>query len=98
MDSGGDIYVSTGNGVFDEGSGLSLSNDYGDSNLRLSPFAGVTPNGTNLNLAGWFTPYDQAFLQSVDGDLGAGAVVLLPDQTTGRRIFWPRWAKRASSI
>jgi hypothetical protein len=82
--NGGDVYVSTGNGVFDEGSGMSLENDYGDSILRLNPVTGntVTPNGLNLNLNGWFTPYDEYNLEQNDTDLGSGGVVLLPDQTS----------------
>jgi hypothetical protein len=82
--NGGDVYVSTGNGVFDEGSGMSLENDYGDSILRLTPVSGntVTPNGLNLTLNGWFTPYDELNLENNDTDLGSGGVVLLPDQTS----------------
>ena len=82
--NGGDVYVSTGNGVFDEGSGMPLENDYGDSILRLAPVTGntVTPNGLNLNLTGWFTPYDELNLENGDTDLGSGGVVLLPDQTS----------------
>ena len=83
VDAGGDVYVSTGNGVFDEGPLMSLQNDYGDSILRLSPVAGSTPNGTNLQLAGWFTPDDELTLEQNDIDLGSGAVVLLPDQSSG---------------
>jgi hypothetical protein len=82
VDSGGDIYVSTGNGIFDEGSGMPMENDYGDSILRLSPIVGHTPNGQNLQLAGWFTPYDQLALSQNDTDVGSGAVVLLPDQNS----------------
>jgi hypothetical protein len=37
----------------------------------------------NLNIAGWFTPYDQLTLAQTDADLGSGAVVLLPNQTSG---------------
>jgi hypothetical protein len=82
--NGGNVYVSTGNGVFDEGSGMPLENDYGDSILRLAPVIGntVTPNGLNLNLTGWFTPYDELNLANDDTDLGSGGVVLLPDQTS----------------
>jgi hypothetical protein len=84
IDSGGDVYVSTGNGIFDQGSGLPMENDYGDSILRLSPTAvtTTTPNGENLQLAGWFTPYDQLTLAQYDTDLGSGGVVLLPDQNS----------------
>lgn len=82
VDAGGDVYVSTGNGVFDEGSGMPLENDYGDSILRLTPIAGNTPNGANLQLAGWFTPYNEIKLENTDTDLGSSAVVLLPDQTS----------------
>jgi hypothetical protein len=82
VDSGRDIYIATGNGVFDQGSGMPMENDYGDSILRLSPIAGNTPNGENLQLAGWFTPYDQLTLSQNDTDVGSGAVVLLPDQNS----------------
>ena len=80
IDSGGDVYVSTGNGVFDEAP-PPPSNDYGDSLLRLHFMNGSTPNGTNLSVAGWFTPYDQAQLSQSDADLGSGASVLFPNQT-----------------
>ena len=80
VDSGGDIYVSTGNGIFDANSTTVPFNDYGDSLLRLRPFSGNTFNGVNLNLIDWFTPYDQGNLALNDTDLGSGAIVLLPDQ------------------
>jgi hypothetical protein len=82
IDSGGDIYVATGNGVFDEAP-PPPDNDYGDSILRLHPKSGSTLNGVNLTVAGWFTPYDEQTLQQEDGDLGSGAPVLLPNQTSG---------------
>jgi len=74
--------VTTGNGLFDA-LPLPSSYDYGDSILRVHPFLGITPNGVNLGVAGYFTPDDQAFLEKVDGDLGSGSAVLLPDQTSG---------------
>ena len=83
VDSTGDIYVTTGNGVFDQSSSMSMENDYGDSVLRLTPLAGSTPNGQNLHLAGSFTPFDELTLAQNDTDLGSGAAVLLPDQTVG---------------
>lgn len=82
IDSGGDVYVTTGNGVFDEAP-PPPNNDYGDSILRLHTVKGSTLNGVNLSVAGWFTPYDQLTLAQTDGDLGSGAAVLFPDQTSG---------------
>jgi len=82
IDAGGDIYVVTGNGVFDEAP-PPPENDYGDTILRLHPFTGDTPNGVNLEVAAWFTPDNQLNLAENDTDLGAGAAVLLPDQTSG---------------
>jgi hypothetical protein len=81
IDSGGDVYVATGNGVFDEAP-PPPDNDYGDSVLRLHSMTGSTPNGKNLTVAGWFTPYDQLTLAENDTDLGSGSPVLLPAQTT----------------
>ena len=54
-DSGGDIYITTGNGAFDEAP-APPDNDYGDSILRLHPFNGSTPNGVNLSVAGCSLP------------------------------------------
>lgn len=82
IDGGGDIYVTTGNGVFDEAP-PPPNNDYGDSILRLHSMKGSTLNGVNLGVAGWFTPYDQLTLAQTDADLGSGAAVLLPNQTSG---------------
>ncbi len=83
VDSSGDIYVATGNGVFDQGSGMPMEDDYGDSVLRLHPFSGSTPNGVNLEVGGWFTPDTENSLEQSDADLGSGAPLLLPDQTVG---------------
>lgn len=80
IDSGGDVYVSTGNGVFDE-LPPPPNDDYGDTILRLHYAAGTTLNGVNLSIAGYFTPYDQATLAEYDTDLGSGGVVLFPNQT-----------------
>jgi IPT/TIG domain len=84
VDSDGNIYVSTGNGVFDANNTPPFpDNDYGDSVLKLTPFTGSTSNGENLNLVDSFTPDDQSCLANSDTDLGSGDVVLLPDQTSG---------------
>jgi hypothetical protein len=63
----GNFYLETGNGTFDPANA-----NYGDSVLKLS-----TSNG--LDLADYFTPYDQAYLDAQDLDLGSGGVVVLPD-------------------
>lgn len=77
----GDLFVATGNGVFDEAP-PPPDHDYGDSVLRLHSMTGSTPNGENLSVAGWFTPFDQLTLAENDTDLGSGSPVLLPTQTT----------------
>ncbi len=82
VDATGDVYVVTGNGIFDE-LPLPALNDYGDSIIRLHPFTGATSNGVNLSVGGWFTPDDQETLTENDTDLGSGSTVLLPDQTSG---------------
>ena len=64
-DSSGYLYFSTGNGAFD---GVT---NYGDTFLKLA-----TPG---LNVADYFTPYDQALLDPADLDIAAGGVMLLPD-------------------
>jgi hypothetical protein len=82
IDSGGDLYFATGNGDFDEAP-PPPDNDYGDSILRLHSVKESTLNGVNLSVAGWFTPYDEQTLQQTDGDLGSGATLLFPNQTSG---------------
>jgi len=75
-DSNGNLFVSTGNGVFDANMGSVPNNDYGDSLLKIGTSGGLT-------LLDYFTPDDQATLALYDTDLGSGGVVLLPDQTVG---------------
>jgi len=76
VDSGNNVYVATGNGIFDQGTGMAMQNDYGDSVLSLSPLAGTT----SMQVNGWFSPDDEVNLEKGDVDLGSGAPVLLPDQ------------------
>jgi len=66
-DSNGSIFSVTGNGTFD-------SKDFGDSIFKL------ILSGSTLALTDYFTPYNQSSLNSTDGDLGSGGVLLLPDQ------------------
>ena len=72
VDSGGDLYFSTGNGTFNAFNG-SGGTEYGDSILKLS-----TSHG--LAVADYFAPYNQAYLGSNDLDIGSGGVLLLPEQ------------------
>jgi hypothetical protein len=71
VDSSGNIFLATGNGTFDS------TNDYGDSIVKLgSPASGGFP------ALDFFTPSNQASLNSMDGDVGSGGVLLLPDVLT----------------
>ncbi len=73
-DSTGNIYLSVGNGTFDDMTGtvppVAPNNDFGDSVLKLS---------STLSVADFFTPFDQSSLNSADIDLGSTGMVLLPD-------------------
>ena len=73
-DSGGDLYISTGNGTFDIDEG---GTDYGDSFLKLGELSGT------LGVLDYFTPWNQEDLNQNDFDLGSGGMLLLPDQQSG---------------
>ena len=68
VDASGYIYFNTGNGGFDANTG---GNDYGDSVVKLSSTGSVVD---------YFTPSDEAALNTSDIDLGSSGLVLLPDQ------------------
>jgi len=86
VDDQGNLYFSTGNGTF------AINDDdpcpflpaesrpcnpaFGDSVVRLSPSLALDAE----NGRGYFTPFNQAALESVDADLGSGGTMLLPDQ------------------
>jgi len=71
-DSGGNIYIASGNGDFDTTNVPAL--ETGDTLLKLG-----TTNQI-LTLLDYFTPQDQQALDNGDLDLGSGGVLLLPDQ------------------
>ncbi len=68
-DEAGFVYLATGNGSFDAGSG---GRDYGDSLLKL----GMKAN--TLVVRDYFTPFDEKRLAEDDLDLGSGGPVLIP--------------------
>ncbi len=71
-DANGNIYIASGNGDFDTTN--VPATEVGDTILKL----GTT--GAVLSLLDYFTPSDQACLDTGDKDLGSGGVLLLPDQ------------------
>lgn len=73
-DGAGNIYVPTGNGTFDAGSG---GRDYGDSVLKL--------DGATLSILDYFAPHDQEQISNADADLGSSGPTVLPDQSGAHR-------------
>jgi hypothetical protein len=72
VDSEGNIYFSTGDGVFDANTG---GDDYGDSLLKFAPGA-TTPTD-------YFTPNTEEDSYVNDLDMGSGGVILVPSTTGG---------------
>lgn len=70
VDPAGNLYFMTGNGTFDADRG---GEDFGDSFVKL------TPAGQQLLVSDYFTPFNQDALANVDGDLGSGGPLVLPD-------------------
>ena len=73
IDSNNNIYVLTGNGAYD-GSG-----SFSDSFVKLT-----TPE---LNVADWFTPFNQSSLDMNDQDVGASGTSVLISQTSGLNLM-----------
>jgi hypothetical protein len=67
-DAAGNIYVITGNGVFDANTG---GTGFGDSFLKIAPRGPITD---------YFTPWNQGALNANGLDLGSAGPLLLPDQ------------------
>ena len=70
IDAAGNVYLTTGNGIFDASSG-----DWGECFLKL--------DGSTLNVKDYFCPYNHNGLDAGDADLGAGGMLLLPDSAGG---------------
>jgi hypothetical protein len=76
FDASGNMYVVTGNGIFDGPNGsATLPTDFGDSYIKLE-----TPN---LGVLDYFTPFNQDNLDSIDNDLGSSGTSVLIDGTGG---------------
>jgi hypothetical protein len=70
-DAGGNMYVSTGTGSFDNTVGGGIT------------FGKLTPSGTTLNVTDYFSPFNQAYLtiEMINLDLSSSGPMLLPDQS-----------------
>jgi hypothetical protein len=81
----GRMFTATGNGTFDaELPPYTNAQDFGDSLIKLDLANGAPTMNSGGNVVGDdFTPYDQATLDIGDTDVASGAVMILPDQTTG---------------
>jgi hypothetical protein len=77
VDASGNIYVSVGNGTFDDTTDtvppVPPNDDFGDSVLKLSV------SGNSLALSDFFAPNSENRLNMQEIDLGSTGVVLLPD-------------------
>lgn len=73
VDDAGYLYVATGNGSFNAAIATN-GTEYGSSFIKLSTAGG-------LSVADYFTPYNQKYLADNDLDVGAGGVLLVPDQS-----------------
>src|SRR5580692_5068528 len=73
-DSSNNLYLITGNAIFDATNTTAPHNDYGDSFLKLT---------SSLAVSQYFTPSDESTDNSGDNDFGAGGAAILVDQPTG---------------
>lgn len=72
VDAQGNLYFQTGNGTFDGSSGITTTNDYSMSLIKLA-----TTNG--LTMVDYFAPSNAVSLSGADQDLGSSAPLILPD-------------------
>ena len=73
----GRLFIATGNGSYNATSPYNNTMNFGDDHIRLD-----LANGA-LAVSDAFTPSNQQILNQGDTDVGAGGILLLPDQTTG---------------
>jgi outer membrane protein assembly factor BamB len=78
VDSNGNIYLLTANGVFEttlDAAGFPSGQDYGNSFLKISSTGGT------LSIVDYFALTDTVAASAADRDLGSGGEMLLPDLT-----------------
>jgi hypothetical protein len=71
------IYAVTGNGTVGEASDPRSTRNRGESFLKL------IRSGSTLEVLSWFTPYNYAYLEQNDLDLGSAALLLIPGTHLG---------------
>ncbi len=79
-DAGGNVYAMTGNGTFDptlNSGGFPVNNDYGNAIVK------ITPSGSTLTVADYFTMDNTVSESNGDTDLGSGGFMLIPPAATG---------------
>jgi len=84
-DSQGNIYFLSANGTFDEtldANGFPSHGDFGNSFLKLTPDRG------KLSITDYFTMFNVAEENAVDGDLGSGGPMVLPDMKDATGKTW----------
>ena len=84
-DSQGNIYLLSANGTFDEtlnAKGFPSHGDFGNSFLKLTPHSG------KLSITDYFTMFNVAPENAVDGDLGSGGPMVLPDMKDATGKTW----------
>jgi len=72
-DGGGNLYVVTGNGTVGDSADPTSPTNRGESALKL------TPAGSTLHVASYFTPYDFQYLNNNDLDYGSMGGFLIPN-------------------
>jgi hypothetical protein len=75
-DAVGNIFAVTGNGSWNG------TTDFGDSIIKLGP-----PNSGVFPVVDYFTPFNQATLNTDDSDVSSGGLVLLPALPSGRQLL-----------
>lgn len=74
IDGSGNIYLNAADGSFNADQG---GTNYGDTMLKLRLSGGA------FQVVDWFTPFNQACIDSADLEIGSGGVILLPTSDTG---------------